>query len=141
MAHDSPRRSRLAIAICVVTGLYWLAIFALTHSPIVPMPKIEVRAIDKIAHLGVFAGLAFLLCSAGTALGHRPQRLFAAVFAIVAIYGALDEVTQQLVPQRFSDFHDWIADMLGAGIGITAFVIARESWLALRGTRAAPNQC
>ena len=41
MAHDSPRRPRLAIAICVVTVLYWLGIFALTHSPVVPMPKAE----------------------------------------------------------------------------------------------------
>jgi VanZ family protein len=139
MAHDSPRRSRLAIAICVVTGLYWMAIFALTHSPVVPMPKIPVRAIDKIAHLSVFAGLAFLLCAAGTAFRHPPRRVVAAVFAIVAAYGAFDELTQQLVPDRFSDFHDWIADMIGAGIGITAFVIAREAWLAMRRVRTVPN--
>jgi len=139
MAHDSPRRSRLAIAICVVTVLYWLAIFALTHSPVVPTPPIPVRAIDKIAHLGVFAGLAFLLCAAGTAFRHAPQRVIAVVLAIVAAYGAFDELTQQLVPQRVSDLHDWIADMLGAGIGITAFVIAREAWAALRRVRATPN--
>ena len=135
MAPDSPRRSRLALAICVVTVLYWLAIFALTHSPVVPMPKIAVRAIDKIAHLGVFAGLAFLLCAVGTAFRHPPGRVIAAALAIVAAYGAFDEVTQQLVPNRISDFHDWIADMLGAGIGITAFVIAREAWAALRRVR------
>jgi VanZ family protein len=140
MANDSPRRSRLAIAICVVTGLYWLGIFALTHSPIVPAPKIAVRAIDKIAHLGIFAGLGFLLCMAGTAFRHPPRRVFAAVFAIVAAYGAFDEFTQQLVPNRFSDFHDWIADMLGAGIGISAFVIAREAWLAMRRVHAVADR-
>jgi VanZ family protein len=139
MASNSPRRSRLAIAICVVTGLYWLAIFALTHSPVVPTPPLPVRAIDKIAHLGVFAILAFLLCAAGTTLRHSPRRVVATVIVIVAAYGAFDELTQQLVPDRFSDFHDWIADMLGAGVGITAFILAREAWLALRRVRTAPN--
>ena len=139
MASDSPRRSRLAIAICLVTGLYWLAIFALTHAPIVPTPDLGRFPLDKIAHLGVFAGLAFLLCAAGTALGHPPRRLFAAVFAIVAAYGILDEMTQQFVPHRFADFRDWIADMLGAGLGITGFVIARETWLAMHRLKAEPN--
>lgn len=103
------------------------------------MPKLADRAIDKLAHLGVFAVLAFLLCAAGTAFRHPPRRVVAAVFAIVAAYGAFDEVTQQLVPNRVSDFQDWIADMLGAGIGITAFVIAREAWTGLRRVRTTPN--
>ena len=137
MAHESPRHNRLALAICVVIGLYWLAMFALTHSPVVPTPKIAVRGIDKFVHLGMFAGLGFLLCTAGTIFRHPQRRVFAMVFGVVAAYGAFDEVTQQLVPNRFSDFHDWIADMLGAGIGIMTFVIAWEAWKTLRGSRAA----
>jgi VanZ family protein len=125
------RRSRLALAICLVTAVYWLGIFALTHSPVVPVPNFAPRAIDKIAHLAVFAGLGFLLCAAGTALGYSPRRVMASVILIVAAYGIVDESTQQFVPNRFSDFRDWFADMLGAGIGITSFAIAREMWLAL----------
>jgi VanZ family protein len=125
------RRSRLALAICVVTAIYWLAIFALTHSPVVPMPHFTLRAIDKIAHLGVFAGLGFLLCAAGMALGYSPRRVIAAVILIVAAYGMFDEFTQQFVPNRSSEWSDWLSDMLGAGIGITSFAIAREVWLVL----------
>jgi VanZ family protein len=125
------RRSRLALTLCFVTALYWLAIFALTHSPVVPMPHFAPRAIDKIAHLGVFAGLAFLLGAAGMALGYTPRRVIAAVILIVAAYGVFDEFTQQFVPNRISDVRDWMADMLGAGIGITSFAIVRAVWLAL----------
>jgi VanZ family protein len=125
------RRSRLALALCLVTAIYWLAIFALTHSPVVPWPHFAPWAIDKIAHVGVFAGLAFLLCAAGMALGHSPRRVIATVILIVAAYGVFDEFTQQFVPNRFSDVRDWMADMLGAGIGIASFAITREVWLAL----------
>jgi VanZ family protein len=131
MAPDSSRRSRLAIAICLVTGLYWLAIFVLTHAPVDPTPVPPRYPLDKVAHLGAFAGLAVLLCAAGTTLGHPPRRVFAAVLAMVAAYGVLDEVTQQFVALRKPDLHDWIADMLGAGVGITFFSIAREVVLAI----------
>ena len=129
------RLSRLALALCIVTGLYWLAIFALTHSPVVPVPHLAPRAIDKIAHLGVFAILGFLLCAAGTALGYSPRRVIASVILIVAAYGVFDEWTQQLVAQRTPELRDWIADVLGAGIGITAFAIARELWQAVQRRR------
>jgi VanZ family protein len=135
MAPDSSRRSRLATAICLVTGLYWLAIFALTHAPIVPTPNFGhslFYSLDKVAHLGVFVGLALLLCAAGTSLGHPQRQLFAAVSAIAAVYGAFDEFTQQFVAHRSPEFGDWIADMLGAGLGITLFAVAREMWLAIR---------
>jgi len=79
----------------------------------------------------VFAGLAVLLCAAGTTLGYPPRRVFAAVLAIVAAYGVFDELTQQLVAHREPDFLDWTADMLGAGVGITFFSIAREVLLAI----------
>lgn len=128
----TPRRSRLAVAICLVTALYWLTIFGLTHAPVVPVPHFAPRAIDKIAHLGVFAVLAFLLCAAGTSLGYSSRRVIAAVILIVAAYGVFDEFTQQFVPNRFSDVRDWMADMLGAGIGITAFAIARELFLSVQ---------
>jgi VanZ family protein len=131
MALDSSLRSRLAIAICLVTGLYWLAIFVLTHAPVDPTPVPPRYPLDKVAHLAVFAGLAVLLCAAGSTLGHPPRRVIGAVLAMVAAYGALDELTQQFVAHREPDFLDWTADMLGAGVGITFFSIAREVVLAI----------
>ena len=47
MAPDSSRRSRLAIAICLLTGLYWLTIFALTHAPVEPTPVAPHYRLDK----------------------------------------------------------------------------------------------
>jgi VanZ family protein len=133
MDPDPRRRSRLTFLVCAVTGLYWLAIFAATHWPIVPLPGPPFGSSDKVEHLGAFAGLAFLLSAAAATLGIAPRRAIAAVFAMTAVYGIFDEVTQAFVPYRTPDFQDWIADLLGAGLGITAYSIAHELWLlALR---------
>ena len=40
------------------------------------------------------------------------------VVAIVSIYGIIDEIHQSFVPGRFCSVFDWIADTLGAGMGV-----------------------
>jgi VanZ family protein len=37
---------------------------------------------------------------------------------IIAVYGVLDELHQQLIPGRSCDINDWIADMIGVSIGL-----------------------
>jgi VanZ family protein len=102
----------------------------LTHAA-VELTPIRRAIRSAVAHLAVFAGLAVLLCAAGTMLRHPPRRVFLAVVAIAAVYGIFDEVTQQFVVHRKPDFLDWIADMFGACVGITFFSIAREIVLAI----------
>lgn len=129
--------------LALVLGLYWLMIFALTHLPLRSVRIQQVRylgslvlnshLLDKVAHAGAFAGLAFLLTWLGKAAGIRGWKLFAGVLVLAAAYGIFDETTQALVRDRTPDVLDWLADMVGTGLGIVGFVIVRQAYLWARG--------
>ena len=129
--------------LALVLSLYWLMIFALTHLPLRSVRIRQVRylgslvldsrLLDKVAHAGAFAGLAFLLTWLGRAAGIRGWKLFAGVLGLAAAYGIFDETTQALVRDRTPDVLDWLADMVGAGLGIVGFVIVRRAYLWVRG--------
>jgi VanZ family protein len=122
MDQPSKGRGKWQVAIVGVVVLYWLAILIATH---VPLAKSQSpgRSWDKLGHLAAFAGLSALLCLTGATLWRPSWRLYTGVFMVVAVYGAADEFSQRFSPGRFSDFRDWIADMLGAGIGILCFAV------------------
>jgi VanZ family protein len=99
---------------------YWLALFAATHVP-KDFPAIPRGHWDKVAHFGAFAALAFLFAmawrwSAGMLIGVHLR--FA--WALIAAYGALDELTQPLVG-RDASWLDWLADGAGAAAGLAVF--------------------
>jgi len=131
--------------LALVLSLYWLLIFAATHLPLRSMRLRQVRylgrlvldshILDKAAHATAFAGLAFLLTWLGRATGLRGWKLFAGVLGLVAVYGIFDETTQALVRDRTPDVLDWLADMVGASLGILTFLMVRQAYLWLRGRR------
>ncbi len=102
----------------VVLAFYWLVIFTGTHVPAVPQMFSAFN--DKIKHFGAYFGLAFLLCYVTS--GDKPWRRFGSILALAAIYGAIDELTQSLVPGRTTDFLDWGADLLGASTAISLYI-------------------
>jgi VanZ family protein len=126
-------RSRLAAVVVAITVVYWLAMFVGTHVPITPKPQQHGHSLDKVAHLAAFAGLAVLLCTAGTLHGISTRGLCFGVLALVGAYGLVDEMTQRLVPQRTADIRDWVADMLGAGLGLAVFAVLRPLIAAREG--------
>jgi len=115
------KHTRLRLAAASLLALYWAAMFLGTHLPQGVGPGSQVS--DKLLHFGAYAGLAFLLAAA---LSCFRARLGSFLFAllIAALYGVFDELTQMPVPGRQADVHDWVADVLGAGVGVLAFVIA-----------------
>ena len=133
----SSRRSKLIIALALLTAIYWLGMFVGTHLPVTPDPNETHSSFDKVQHLSAFAGLALLLCLAGAAWGVATQRLVALVLGLIAIYGMFDELTQALVPNREPDLRDWLANMLGAGLGIAVFLCS-TSLIRPRGAAAKP---
>ena len=106
------------IAALGTLGVYWTAIFVGTHLPD------GIRGLgqfyDKFLHFGAYAGLAFLLAATLTVLRRRRGALLLPL-AIAAIYGCVDELSQRAVPGRHAGIDDWIADVLGAGVGVIAF--------------------
>ena len=130
----------------LLLGLYWFALFVGTH---VPQPLVDLHlANDKALHFAAFAGLAFLL--AWSQNSFRPAwSTVLVMLIIVSVYGAVDELTQALVPGRTTDIKDWIADVAGAITGLAAFGVsvmllngirnlARMVWL--RGSSAAASK-
>jgi len=101
--------------------LYWIALFVSTHIPLPELPAAGAGS-DKVAHVVAFGGLG-LLTAFWLALGKRASIVhFLLLLAVLLVYGALDEWLQQFVG-RETDFNDWIADSIGAAIGVTAIAI------------------
>jgi VanZ family protein len=115
-------------------GIYWAVIFTLTH---IPNPiDLEVDHIDKLAHAAAYAGLSFLL---GLVLsiwrGYRASVVIG-VWLLALAYGAVDEYSQQFVPNREADPLDLAADMVGATVGLVGVHLAVLAWRLRRSGRS-----
>ena len=109
--------------------IYWLPpllwaglIFGLSSfTPTVP-PVVDWPGLDKGVHMILFGVLAILLQRAFNL--RTPLTAFAAAsfsMIIVMLYGALDEWHQSFVPGRRPDSWDWVADSVGAIVGVLSF--------------------
>lgn len=106
---------------------YWLVIFLLTHIPMPAAPSAPQHA-DKLVHFLMYGGLAFLT---GLWLSVRQpltSRVLLKAWAIGAIYGGLDELSQIPLPSRSGDIWDFLCDAVGAAIGVLALAIASRLW-------------
>ena len=76
--------------------------------------------LDKVAHLSVFAALAWALDLAFQQ--NRPDlpvyKRHMVVFMAVSFWGATDEWHQYFVPGRACELGDWIADTLGGALAL-----------------------
>lgn len=69
---------------------------------------------DKLAHVGFFFVFAYLLirCLSLPLL---------AVFSLIVLIGAADEIHQAFLPNRVASLDDLLADLLGLGLGLAAW--------------------
>ena len=76
---------------------------------------------DKVLHAIEYAVLGALcyraLCGSGQTVW-RQQAIPAAIL-LASLYGLSDEVHQAFVPFRDANWLDWVADTVGAAIGVT----------------------
>jgi len=111
--------------------VYWPALFVLTHLPRLPAP--DIRGSDKIAHFTAYLVLTILfwLARYGT---YRPslrgKRMYI-ILLLMVCYGAVDEISQQLVPHRFADWLDWLANSAGVVTGLFIVMVLRKWWHGL----------
>jgi VanZ family protein len=103
---------RIALGALMV---YWMVLFAGTHIHVPPEKTFQLN--DKVLHFNGYWTLGFLLAVVMMLRQGPTRRRMAAVLAIVAGYGAVDEWTQLLV-DRDCDFHDWLADLSGGAGGM-----------------------
>lgn len=76
--------------------------------------------IDKVAHFAVFGLLGMLIART------QPPGRWWWGFIIASAYGAADEWRQSFTPGRFVEVADWVADTLGAAVGVAVY--ARWTW-------------
>lgn len=99
-------------------GVYWLLLLAATSIPSNNMPSISMS--DKLQHFSAYAVLSILLFLSLSAQKKFPLNRVKAIQATIflcLIYAALDELHQMLIPGRFCEFYDWVANAFGALAG------------------------
>jgi VanZ family protein len=130
MASKQDQLSSVAIS-KILLGGFVLSLLTATHLPpnslILPA---EVHNVDKVFHFTAYAALAGLLATAWQlSSGILNSRHLRWVWCAVAIFGALDELTQ-IVVDRDCSIWDWSADVVGAACGLLAFVWLRRRFVA-----------
>jgi VanZ family protein len=97
---------------CLV-ACYAFLITGLSSIPAKRLPHSNIN--DKVAHTVLYTGAAI---ATRNALISSPGAILA-----VAAYGIFDENYQRLVPGRTCSIYDWFADLTGAILGTTLYVI------------------
>ena len=114
--------ARLATGLLLL--VYWSALALGTHWPHTSHHA-TVQYNDKLAHYVGYAGLAFLISMFWSSRWRISWRAILIILALCMTYGALDELSQMLVPGRSAEVADWVADSVGALSGIAIFLAAR----------------
>jgi len=109
------RKGIWILPIAVAAAIFWLS-----SRPSYPMGIQLPPPWDKLAHLSAYAVLAAFLELALRRTRHDlpVYRRHLLIFAAVVFFGATDEWHQCFVPGRDCDVYDWIADGLGAALGL-----------------------
>ncbi len=111
---------------------YWIGMFAVTHMPLSSTVSSHSHW-DKLVHLVLYAGLAFLLACAATARGKSGAMVLVVPAAAATMYGGFDELSQIPVG-RSAELADWLADVAGVVVGLAMFLLAAA---VMRWARAA----
>ncbi len=82
---------------------------------------LEELELDKVVHVGLFAGLVFLWCLPFQLLikdVDRQKKIYALIAIGFMVYGVVIEFIQRdLIPYRSFDIYDIVADIIGCAIG------------------------
>jgi VanZ family protein len=87
-----------------------------THLPFIT------RFSDKVLHAVEYAVLGALCFRAlhGSGSDAWRQQAIPAAILLASLYGASDEIHQAFVPYRDANWLDWLADTIGAAVGVIA---------------------
>ena len=127
---STPTLRWLRRIILIGTAVYWLGLFALTHTP-VTLPAIVVSH-DKTGHFIGYAILGAALYMTLRVAGWRDATL--GVLVIGLAYGAIDEWLQIPVG-RSCELNDWFADAAGTACAAAVGGLVTR-WREQRAARA-----
>ncbi len=113
------KKTGLILIACAV--LYFVGfISVLSHLRADIISQIGVSVWDKLAHFAAFLPIGFFL---GAGLRRSPfcwsfKKSLVVGVVVIALFGAIDELHQSLVPSRDSSVWDVVADILGGWAGL-----------------------
>jgi VanZ family protein len=94
--------------------LYALFILFLTSYPKLEIPNVGFSWDDKIFHFGAYGIFGLLLARATT--HYSPKKWYKGIFiatTIGVVFGIFDELHQSIIPGRYTEFADLMADIAG----------------------------
>ena len=105
-------------------------IFSLSSIHGSDLPEVGVPNIDKAAHIAEYLILGFLLIRAvsGSSQNISLAKIIVSVIIIASSYAIFDEWHQQFIPGRTCDIFDFMADFIGANIGILLYKARGRRW-------------
>lgn len=106
-------------------AMYWLIMFAATHLPQSALPQTSLG--DKTEHFIAYGLLGFSISIWLSLAKPRLRHPLIIALLIALIYGAVDELTQPIV-NRYADLRDWLADAIGAALGIALASLVLFAW-------------
>lgn len=112
-------------------GVWLVFQLTLTSLPGQTLPNLRAGfRIDWLAHFCIYFGLGVLVARAGLLHGWTARRL-ALTWVTIAVFAALDELHQRMIPNRSGEVIDWIMDASGSWLGlVTAFLLKGTTWAA-----------
>lgn len=90
-----------------------------THLPGSTLEQVSFSDHDKILHFAAYAVLSLLAFNFMSAHPVDSRKCFVLLFVSLAVFAALDELTQIPVPGRFGSWGDWRADIAGIFVSLT----------------------
>ncbi|MDZ7372477.1 MAG: VanZ family protein [candidate division KSB1 bacterium] len=110
--------------------LYAVLIFVISSIPTLAPPPIGIEWDDKIYHFLEYGAFGYLCARAFYYQGNRVLRDFALIITLVtgSLYAVSDELHQSLVPGRYADVGDFLADVVGVILGVVLFARTRVPW-------------
>lgn len=124
----NPATSSPALAWLLV-AVYCLIIFLQSAFP-TPGDMPGFPGMDKLVHLLIYLLLGLLFAHAyrlSLAKAFPASGLFLLAWLSTVLYGASDEIHQAFVIARSADVRDWLADVLGGGIGVVLYLKFKRS--------------
>ena len=109
----------------VLTLLWWALIWILSSVPSDDLPSLQILSIDKLAHIGVYFVLGFLVNSWLKTRQIKASKR-SLIYLALLCSALLDEYHQSLIPGRSVSIYDFLANALGLGFAWTAGFLNRD---------------
>lgn len=103
--------------------LYAVLIIGLSSIPGSSYPDLKWFSHDKLIHLGEYLIFGILVSRVVVFRTAASGQVFLIALLIAGTFGALDETYQILIPGRDNSYGDWVADVAGAALGSSLYLM------------------